>query len=35
MNCSLDRTVTALLDMAKIGFTAVAGMLGGRSISAT
>jgi hypothetical protein len=35
MTSSLDRTVTAMLDMAKIGFGAVAGMLGGRSISAT
>ena len=35
MTSSLDRTVTAMLDMAKIGFGAVAGMLGGHTINAT
>jgi hypothetical protein len=31
----LERTVTAMLDMAKVGFGAVAGMLGGHTINAT
>ena len=35
MSSSLDRTVTALLDMAKIGFGAIAGMLGGHALNAT
>ncbi len=35
MSPPLERTVTALLDMAKIGFGAVAGMLGAHTLKGT